>query len=228
MAKIDLPNITLIAVTSVKIPETVHALLASMEGINFGEVKLVSHEQIPNLPENIKLELAPKIVTSNQYSTFIFLELHKYINTDYCLIIQHDGWVSSPEKWEDSWMTYDYIGAPWRVNLLPGRDICPVTGEVIRVGNGGFSLRSKKILKIPSDNNLPLLSVYNSYNEDLNFCFLHRKKFLDLGIKYAPIDVAARFSHEADTPEIHGITPFGFHSGIIHNREKLKPSKWTV
>ena len=67
------------------------------------------------------------------------LLLKKYIDTDFCLIIQGDGFVIHPENWTDEFLKYDYIGAPWR-NLAHY--------SFIRVGNGGFSLRSKKLLKI--------------------------------------------------------------------------------
>ena len=212
---INLSNITLVAISSIKIKETINALFISMEGINFGDIKLITHERVPGLSNNIKLELCPKIESSNQYSQFIFSKLNEYIKTEYCLIIQHDGWIIHPEKWDNSWLQYDYIGAPWADSCFCGSVyLCPVTGEHIRVGNGGFSLRSKKLLEIPSKYNLPLTEERGYYHEDDNICLFHRKKFLELGIKYAPIQVAARFSHETPIPEINGITPFGFHGPI--------------
>ena len=35
--------------------------------------------------------------------------------------------------------------------------------------------------------------------------------FLEQGIKYAPVDIAVRFSQENRVPEANGILPFGFH-----------------
>ena len=54
------------------------------------------------------------------------------------LIIQHDGFILNHKAWDNEFLNYDYIGAPvyWMGNKL------------IEVGNGGFSLRSKKLLKI--------------------------------------------------------------------------------
>ena len=40
---LELPNVTLAAMTSVKLYETVKALEYSMQGIHFGEVVLITH-----------------------------------------------------------------------------------------------------------------------------------------------------------------------------------------
>jgi hypothetical protein len=56
---IDLPNITLIAVSSVQIEQTIKALEYSCRGINFGAVKFVTHEDIDH--EYIKVEKVPQI-----------------------------------------------------------------------------------------------------------------------------------------------------------------------
>ncbi len=54
-------------------------------------------------------------------------------------------------------------------------------------------------------------------NEDGFICAMNRHIYEENGIKYAPLEVAKYFSHEAPIPEINGITPFGFHG---------KGSKW--
>jgi hypothetical protein len=48
-------------------------------------------------------------------------------------------------------------------------------------------------------------------SEDGNICVHNRHIYEALGCKIAPIEVAARFSHERPLPETQGITPFGFH-----------------
>jgi hypothetical protein len=84
-------------------------------------------------------------------------------------------------------------------------------GEHVRVGNGGFSLRSRRLLETPRAYGMPYLEDRGFYNEDGNICVYNRKFLLDIGIRYAPIDVAARFSKEYDVPENTGIETFGFH-----------------
>ena len=41
--------------------------------------------------------------------------------------------------------------------------------------------------------------------------FTIRHIYEQLGCKFAPVEVAAKFSHEKQLPETQGITPFGFH-----------------
>jgi len=84
-------------------------------------------------------------------------------------------------------------------------------GEHVRVGNGGFSLRSKKLLDIPTKFNMPFLEDRGFYNEDGNICVYNRDFLLNFGIKYATIDVAAKFSREIFLPEYKDIVTFGFH-----------------
>ncbi len=53
---LNLPNVTLVAMTSVGIEPTIKALEYSCKDINFGAVKLISHEKPNNLPDNIQFE----------------------------------------------------------------------------------------------------------------------------------------------------------------------------
>jgi hypothetical protein len=201
-------DITLVAVSGIKIPEIIKVLELCYSKMKFPVVKLITHEN-PILPDYMTLEKSDYVIDNmDKYSKYLFRELGKHISTSHCLVVQHDSWILRPELWDDAWLEYDYIGAPW-----PERPefISMSTGEMVRVGNGGFSLRSKKLLDIPKQYDLPLANDRGFTNEDGNICSYHRKKFLELGIKYAPIEVAARFSHELDIPENADVIPFGFH-----------------
>ena len=63
-------------------------------------------------------------------------ELHDHISTAHALCIQWDGYVLNAQAWDASFLDYDYIGSVW-----------PQFGDGHRVGNGGFSLRSKRLLE---------------------------------------------------------------------------------
>ena len=145
-----------------------------------------------------------------EYSRFIVYDLHKHIDTEFALIIQHDGFVTSPDKWNDTFMNYDYIGAPWPLPT-DGFSYRDAFGNLIRVGNGGFSLRSKKLLSLPTKLNLEWKSYFGFFNEDGFFTCHNRHLFENEGCVFAPLEVAKYFSHENKIPEIEGITPFGFH-----------------
>jgi hypothetical protein len=205
--KINLPNVTLVSITSVKIEETIKSIEKSCYGTNFGSVKLLTNEEVKS--GSFEVIRIPKIDYEG-YSKFVVYDLHKYIETEFALIVQHDGFVTSPDKWDPDFLKYDYIGAPWP---LPTDDFSyrDSFGNLIRVGNGGFSLRSKKLLSLPTKLNLEWKSYFGFFNEDGFFTCHNRHLFENEGCVFAPLEVAKYFSHENKIPEIEGIIPFGFH-----------------
>jgi hypothetical protein len=144
------------------------------------------------------------------YSHFMVYELYKYFDTTHALIIQDDGYVVSPSSWRDEFLEYDYIGAPWPI---PTDDISyrDPKGNIRRVGNGGFSLRSQKLCRAASDLRLPWTQFHGFFNEDGFICVNRVEDYEAYGCKFASLEVAKYFSHEKPIPEIKGIIPFGFH-----------------
>lgn len=133
------------------------------------------------------------------YNHFCLKKLNDFIDTEFVLLIQYDGMAINYNFWNDQFYNYDYIGAPWpkRFGWIKESD---------RVGNGGFSLRSKKLLE--SLSNFNFLNEEN-FNEDVIICQKHRQDLIKTyGIKYAPIELADNFSHEWNN--FSGKT-FGFH-----------------
>lgn len=186
-----LPNVTLVAVTSIKFPETEAALAESKKEIEYGGIIYITDKNIRS---------------SDEYSRFMLFDLARYIKTDFALVIQYDGYVLNADAWSDEFFQYDYIGAPWPPKTHYTRE-----GAEVRVGNGGFSFRSKKLLD--AFNVLGLSFTDNGtgfFHEDGQICNYHRKALEDYGIKFAPVEVAARFSRELRVPETVEKT-FGFH-----------------
>ena len=212
--KIDLPQITLVAVACIRVQETVKSIEKSCAGVNFGSVKLITNEEIHgDFFETVQIQK----LDYEQYNRFIVFELHKYIDTDFALIVQDDGFVTGPHQWRREFLDYDYIGAPWP---LPTDDFSyrDPFGNLIRVGNGGFSLRSKKLLSLSTELGLEWRSYFGYFNEDGFFTCHNRHLFEKEGCVFAPLDVAKYFSHERQIPETEGIVPFGFHrKGYTHN-----------
>jgi hypothetical protein len=215
---LNLKNVSLACVTSVNLDRAVKAINFSKRNIDFGEVLLLTDREI--ISEGIKTtKIDP--VDYIGYSKFIVYELHKHISKDHVILIQDDGFISNPEKWKDLFLDYDYIGAPFPVpredDNISYRD---PFGNLIRVGNGGFSLRTKKLLQLPSLLNLEWKSYFGFYNED-GFFSVHNRHILEAnGCLFAPIEIASRFSHEYKTAETEGILPFGFH-GKHHSNYNL-------
>lgn len=207
---LTLNNITLLCMSSVSIDYSIRALLKSSEKINFAEVKLISHEKPYNLNNKIKFCYINKINSLDDYSYKMIYELDKYVDTDYALVIQSDGYVINPDLWRDDFLNYDYIGAPFP---LPKDDFSyrDSNNNIFRVGNGGFSLRSKKLIQLPNKLKLEWKSFHGYYNEDGFICGMYKDIYENHGMKFAPLDIAKYFSHEIEIPEIKDINPFGFH-----------------
>lgn len=124
-------------------------------------------------------------------------ELGSYVGADFVLLVQWDGFIVNPHLWDKEFLKYDYIGAPWP-RQWPNR--------IARVGNGGFSLRSKKLL----NQNVPATFDYKEPED--NILCLHNRIYLQKnGIKFAPVEVAARFALENDVEENQPKNSFGFH-----------------
>ena len=204
---IDLKNVTLISVAGVRGEKSLKAIKYSKKGINFGASKLITTSDLTD--SEVEIIKIPEI-NYEQYNKFIVFDLYKYVDTDYLLLVQDDGFVVNPECWKDDFLDYDYIGAPWPLptDSFSYRD--PM-GNIIRVGNGGFSFRSKKLCKIASELDLEWKSYYGYFNEDGFITCHNRAIYEEQGCRFAPVSVAKYFSHEGFIPELSGITPFGFH-----------------
>jgi len=208
-----LNNVTLVAVAGVRIQEAYNAIKHSMKGITFGEVKLITPKNAETENPNVQIIKLDKELDYEEYNRFILYDLKDYIDTEFVLLVQDDGYVVNPTSWLDDFYNYDYIGAIWPVpdqnDKISYRD---PFGNLIRVGNGGFSFRSKKLLELPSKLNLEWKQYYGYWNED-GFLTCHNRHLLEKeGIKFAPTDVAKYFSHECPVDEIKDIEkPFGFH-----------------
>ena len=225
-----LDNVTLIAVGSTHVRRTIKALEYSMQGIQFAESKIVTHKNPFTTKTPIQYEPCDELTSSKAYSHYILYNLRKHVNTEFCLLIQYDGFVINPDKWEDKFLEWDYIGAAWPIR--ENAYIDPF-GNHQRVGNGGFTLRSRKLLEVPHIEEIPFEvnqgTFYKHmnagyYNEDGNICVHNRHLFEKHGVKFAPVEVAVKFSQELKVPESEGVIPFGFHcylpSGTVLKRTK--------
>lgn len=211
--KLKLPNVTLAAMTSVKVYETVKALEYSMRGIEFGEVLLITHRKPFFLPRGITYRHTEKLTDIDCFNYQVAYGLGGYISTDYVLLIHYDGFVVHPEKWRDEFLAYDYIGSPWPVPE-PGKKHCyhDIYGNLCRVGNS-VSLRSKQFLDFPKQAGFVWERDEDGfYNEDIFLCCTNKHRFEAAGMRFAPVELAARFGHEHPVPETETVdAPFVFH-----------------
>lgn len=192
--KIQLKNITLICIDGVNPDIGLKAIKYSTKHIDFAKNILLSHIKPDNVPDDIIYQEIPKL-THDTYSQFMLHELYKYVDTEYCLTIHDDGFIINPHLWDDEFLEYDYIGAPWK-NY----------GQINRVGNGGFSLRSKKLINL-------CRYMDSQGHEDGTICLRYKNALEQHGCKFAPVEVAMRFSLESRIPECDFDLNncFGFH-----------------
>lgn len=218
---LSLPSVSLISLHSRQGERAVRALRYSKREIRFGAVKVLSARRPANLGADIEFCSIPEL-SRDEYNGFAVKRLNDYVDTSHCLLIQTDGFVINPHLWEERFLQYDYIGAPWPPDApwIDGRDD-------IRVGNGGFSLRSKKLLEVCQR---PECMVTD--HEDINLSCDNRALLGHYGVIFAPVRIAMYFSREINLPELGGTEPFcahapadlslsfGFHGGTIYP-EKL-------
>lgn len=200
--KPNLSRVTLICVDCSRHAEAVAAIRRSMHECDFAAVKFLTDRELEI--EGIEVINILPIRSKEQYSEFMIKELYKYFDTEFCLIIQHDGYILNGKSWQDEFLNYDYIGSPWL--YTDGKN----------VGNGGFSLRSRLLQIFLANDEF----INASDPEDQAIGRLYRDYLIKTySIKFAPEDLADQFAYELRTPIYD---TFGFH-GAFH-----KPYQPTV
>ncbi len=221
-AILQLPDVTLIAVTAVNIDETHFALQHCLQAVEFGAVKLLCPE-LPSTPDpRVKYQRIPPIKLDG-YNRILLRLLHTQFDTRHCLIVQADGYILNPERWRQEFLEYDYIGAPWPAEIEVGNQQSQWTMTLTnRVGNGGFSLRSKKLMEAVAQVPVEAMS-FPVMSEDIVICHYLHDQLVARGLKFAPLELAARFAVETEAvvPGQSLETAFGFHGK--HLLEKVAP-----
>ena len=211
-----LPNVTLVCVATVEVDASVKALEYSQKDIEFGDVPLVAKKSYPSNKPYRFIHIDP-FSSVGDWDEYVVFELAEHILTDFALLVHSDGFVVNPHSWHDQWLEYDYIGSPFP---LPKDDFSyrDVNGDIVRVGNS-VSLRSKKLLHAPRDIGLRWADFDGGFpHEDGYLCVQHRHTLQDHGMRFAPLDIAARFGREVNLPEHKGVAPFVFHKWDGPNR----------
>ena len=202
--KLTLPNVTLLAVTSVEIEEHQMSLKISSQNIEFGAVKLLSSSPPEKKYSDIEY-VSVKPMGMTDQNRFMMENLHKYFETSHCLYVEAHSFVVNVDLWKEEFLEFDYIGGPWpnKIQMNPnliGTPGLPGPIPILNmkencVGNGGFSLRSRKLLKTVAKINYDSLK-FPIKNEDLLICHYLYKEMIDKGIRFAPPKLAAQFAME--------------------------------
>lgn len=190
MQKLNLKDVTLIAVTGKNLEGHLEALTKSMEQIEFGATVLVW--------KNFE--------TIDDWNEYIIHHLKDHFATSHCLLIHQDGYVIHPELWKNEWLDYDWCSSPWPLSNDSFSYRTP-KGKLVRVGNS-VGLRSKKLCELISTR--PMDYHYGNNNEDGQICVWERDWLEEQGCKFMPFEEALIFGRETLLPEYTGNT-FLFH-----------------
>jgi hypothetical protein len=189
---LNLSNVTLLCVET-RDPDLAHwAIDQCLRETRFAKVVLLTNvDLVKGKRKDIEYVQAPMIRTTEDYSDLLLTGIDQHVVGSHVLVIQWDSFITHPTLWQDEFLEYDYIGPVW-----PHHPETPV-------GNGGFSLRSVKLLQA-----IKQPGFIKRHPEDYCIC-VDNKDFLEkeCGIQFAPIHIAEQFAIERS--EWHDA--FGFH-----------------
>lgn len=192
---LNLPQVTLCCVDT-RLPQmALDAMKTCMAKVQFGDAMLFTcpNHGLIDVPAGIRVIELDSINSIEAYSHFLLKGMSPYLQTSHMLIVQWDGYVLDPSMWRDAYLDVDYIGAVW-----------PQYDDAHRVGNGGFSLRSRRLLDALMDD-----TIIAHHPEDV--CIARTCRTLleqRYGIRFADEALAHQFAFERErqTP-----SSFGFH-----------------
>lgn len=193
-SRLRLEQVTLFCVDT-RTPElALYAMRQSMRDIAFERCVLVSTSEARafDLAGIDLIEIKP-LKSIDDYSRYILKSLGAHLQTSHALIVQWDGFVRDAKMWSHDFLRFDYIGAPWTSGPMAGL-----------VGNGGFTLRSRKLLNALAED------TYEAHNpEDVCIAVTHRANLEKMHqIVFADLHTAQRFACERGTWQ----PAFGFHA----------------
>jgi hypothetical protein len=197
------------------VEKSLRAMLIGMDQVDFKRAVLITDSSKTDLDQfkyvlmTNRIEVCDMSVDLNEnllnddtnregFRDSFLTQVKKYMTDDFCLNFQHDSTIIDTGQWSDRFLEYDYIGAPWPISIIQSSDM--VNGRIknlpTQVGNGGFSLRSRKFV----EESVGLESHHK--NEDLNTCIFNYWHLKTKGVELADNVLAGQFSSEHPVPEI--------------------------
>ncbi len=188
---LDLPGVTLCCVDTANHALAARALRLSAVGIRFARTLFFTDRRVEE--PGIEVRTIAPLASRDDYSRFVLASMRDHVDTPHLLLVQWDGYALNPAAWRAEFLHCDYIGAKW---------FWAPEGQ--RVGNGGFSLRSRRLLDALRDPR-----IVPTEAEDVTIGRTYRTLLeRDHAIRFATESLADQFAFEAAYPI--GL-PFGFH-----------------
>lgn len=213
--RLSLPDVTFVMVEN-RWPERVKRFCAYIREHVRG-AKIVVKDNLPQREDKAA------------YDRLCSIGLHECFETDYAIVCQLDGFPVRWDLWDPEFLNFDYIGAPWAcVGWLRYWGF----HYDWRVGNGGCSLRSKRLCVALSEatkewekfeaaafkkSKLDGSKAHYNHPDDVFISGWMRPKLEKQGIRFADCMTAARFSREYPVEE-HAVVKasFGFHDTRLY------------
>jgi len=193
---LDLPDVTLVIIETRQHELGRLAVNDCLRHATFGDLLIFTDKPEMFLDQGRVIEV-PDWPKKIGWSRFNWQEVSPHIRTSHVLGIQWDSWIVDPDMWRDEFLNYDYIGAPWWYK------------DGMNVGNGGFCLRSTKLLRYVRKHRDRFPCV-NDLDDDL-LCRKYRPALQDEGFAWAPESVAIDFAFEC-VRLFERKRHFGFHA----------------
>lgn len=228
-------TISISCIATARHRESIYAIENTLKCIDISKIYWFSDIAFP---KKIKTEVVsikispfdPKKSFNEAYSFIALKIIPKVVDTDFNLIVHHDGYAVNKDAWTDQFLNYDYIGAVWPIFQNKKNRM---------VGNGGFCLRSKKLYAALNDIDIQykwthLIGEKNIYHklrfdptdkhvgksipEDVIISHFYRKALENqYQIQFAPEHIADRFSIENNLTSVWATKSFGFHGIQMYN-----------
>jgi Protein of unknown function (DUF5672) len=197
----------------------IRSLGRSLSRVCFGDCVLVTSavalSALPgdlDLPKGVRLHVIPPLDGIGDYSKYVLSDLRHVTKMPFVLLSQWDSWILSAEDWTADFLKYDYIGAVW-----------PHHADR-RVGNGGFSLRSRRLMAAVDEVTSRTRIDESTIEDDLICRTLREELERRHACVFADEAIADKFSSERRGWES---TSFGFHGlfnfGRIFDSSRLIP-----
>lgn len=143
-------TISISCIDTLNYEKTIQAIKKTIENVNITKVYWFSDIDIQEvLSVPVIWEKIDKFNLSNFEDSVGKIHLKTIpavVDTDFNIIVHYDGFAVNKSAWTDLFLDYDYIGAVW-----------PWHQKNENIGNGGFSLRSKKLYNALLDLNVGYL-----------------------------------------------------------------------
>lgn len=188
--RLQLPDVTLVVIDTIYHDLAALAVKECLCKAQFGAVQIYTDNSrpfqiaMPFFEASVDNEIVavPTLTSLYDVMSFLWYRVPERIATSHALIVQWDSGIVNQTLWTDRFLELDYVGAPWGWH-----------GDEYEVGNGGFSLRSRRLMQYMANSKQRLTA---EPPEDDLLCRHYRPDLEREGFRWASNDLALQFSFE--------------------------------